>query len=71
MSTMTPEWSKDKKKFFPTESSVSGYTPEYTVGGKQAFQVASAALKTGNIVITPESTKNKGKQYPLEASLNT
>lgn len=70
MSTMTPEY-RGGKKFFPTESSLSGgHTPEFTKGGKQSFPTPTTHLITGPIAVTPESTKS-GKQFPLEASLNT
>jgi len=69
---LTPEWSIGKKKHFPIQSSLSGYTPEKTVGGKKKFFPAAQSSLTvsGTEVLTPEKT-SKGAFFPARSKIST
>jgi hypothetical protein len=68
---LTPEWSIGKKKHFPIQSSLSGYTPEQTIGSKKKhFPAAQSRLSTGTEFLTPEKTA-QGVLYPLQSKVST
>ena len=68
---LTPEWSIGKKKHFPIQSSLSGYTPEQTIGGKKKhFPAAQSRLTAGTDSLTPEKN-SKGDFFPTQSKVNT
>lgn len=71
MSKLTPEYSIGAKKHFPLQSSMSGYTPEQTIGGgPPAFPSAQSAMKAGTSIITPDKTMKKDYDR-LDSQVNT
>lgn len=68
---LTPEWNISKKKHFPIQSSLSGYTPEQTVGKKKKFfPSAQSRLSEGTNSLTPEKN-TKGAFFPVQSQVST
>jgi hypothetical protein len=68
---LTPEWSIGKKKHFPIQSSLSGYSPEQTIGSKKKhFPAAQSRLAEGTNSLTPEKN-SKGAFFPVQSQVST
>lgn len=67
---LTPEHTNGAGKQFPVQSSMSGYTPEFTVGGKTTFPAAESKLKVGSNLISPEKNAS-GAFFPNQSQVNT
>lgn len=71
MSNLTPESNIGQGKKFPLQSSMSGYTPEQTIGGNNpSFPGAESHIQTGASKVTPEKTIAGGFS-PTDSQLNT
>jgi hypothetical protein len=67
---LTPEYSIGKKKHFPLQSSMSGFTPEQTIARKPWFPAAQSQMNVGGLKITPE--KNGKRDFNrLDSIVNT
>jgi hypothetical protein len=68
---LTPEWSIGKKKHFPIQSSLAGYTPEQTIGSKKKhFPAAQSRLSIGTESLTPEKD-SRGAFFPARSKVST
>jgi hypothetical protein len=59
-----------RKKHFPIQSSLSGYSPEQTIGGKRKFPAAQSKLSIGAEALTPEKNR-KGVFFPTQSKVST
>jgi hypothetical protein len=49
---------------------MSGYTPEFTIGGKTTFPNAQSSLQSGSNLLSPEKNAS-GAFFPNQSVVNT